>query len=201
MKLLDLSGNALQGTLPTAFASALPSLNVLLLGSNSLTGTLPAAWSSLTSLTVADLGDNHLKGSLPASWSAWSNLRGLRLTSNSLTGNLPAAYGSWAGIQELELGQRPYCLCCFLLIMTVQCCLSTPPMCVCFPVVYTAVCGNVCMQSQTCLLNTSEHLVSSCLALQRQAVTLNLAVWLSMQSPVELLLQLSACPQNKGMTI
>lgn len=112
LKLLDLSGNAMQGTLPTAFASALPSLNVLLLGSNSLTGTLPAAWSSLTSLTVADLGDNHLKGSLPASWSAWSNLRGLRLTSNSLTGSLPAAYGSWAGIQELELGQRPYCLCC-----------------------------------------------------------------------------------------
>ncbi|KAL0029963.1 hypothetical protein WJX77_010085 [Trebouxia sp. C0004] len=104
LKLLDLSGNALQGTLPAAFGTALQSLSVLLLGSNSLTGTLPAAWSSLTSLTVADLGDNNLNGFLPSSWSAWSNMRGLRLTSNSLTGSLPATYGSWAGIQELELG-------------------------------------------------------------------------------------------------
>jgi len=104
LKLLDLSGNALQGTLPAAFGAALQSLSVLLLGSNSLTGTLPPAWSSLTSLTVADLGDNNLYGFLPSSWSAWSNMRGLRLTSNSLTGSLPATYGSWAGIQELELG-------------------------------------------------------------------------------------------------
>ncbi|KAL0034427.1 hypothetical protein WJX79_001533 [Trebouxia sp. C0005] len=104
LKLLDLSGNALQGTLPAAFGNALQSLSVLLLGSNSLTGTLPPAWSSLTSLTVADLGNNNLYGLLPSSWSAWSNMRGLRLTSNGLTGSLPASYGSWAGIQELELG-------------------------------------------------------------------------------------------------
>ncbi|DBB12932.1 TPA: hypothetical protein ACH3X3_005684 [Trebouxia sp. C0006] len=104
LKLLDLSGNALQGTLPAAIGTALQSLSVLLLGSNSLTGTLPTAWYSLTSLNVADLGDNNLYGFLPSSWSAWSNMRGLRLTSNGLTGSLPASYGSWAGIQELELG-------------------------------------------------------------------------------------------------
>ena len=52
LRLLDLSGNALQGTLPVSLGSALQQLVVLLLGSNALSGTLPSAWSNMPNLQV-----------------------------------------------------------------------------------------------------------------------------------------------------
>ena len=104
LRLLDLSGNALHGTLPVAFASELPFLSVMFLGGNELTGTLPAAWGSMIRLAVADLGNNHLTGPLPSSWGALQHMRLLRLTSNNLSSPLPPSYGNWMYIQELQLG-------------------------------------------------------------------------------------------------
>lgn len=101
---LDLSGNYLQGTLPPAFATALPRLLGLFLGSNALTGTLPPEWAALSSLSLLNLGDNNLSGKLPPAWGAWPNIRDLRLAANQLSSTLPPEYGSWTDIEELELG-------------------------------------------------------------------------------------------------
>lgn len=110
---VELSGNRLQGTLPPAFATALPNLLGLFLANNALTGTLPSEWAAMPSLSVFNLRNNKLSGTLPAAWGAWPNIRDLRLASNRLSSTLPAEYGSWTNIEQLALGvpQSPK-ICC-----------------------------------------------------------------------------------------
>lgn len=112
LRAIDLDGNALAGTLPDAYAGNLSQLVVLLLGSNHLTGALPASWSNLDNMAVVDFGNNNLAGGLPESWGRWTSIRGLRVTGNFLKGPLPSAWGQWSIIEQLQLGMsaqyQPY---------------------------------------------------------------------------------------------
>jgi len=58
LTVLDLSGNALSGTLPASWAE-LPQLSYLYLQNNHLTGVLPCQWAALTSLKLADVSGNR----------------------------------------------------------------------------------------------------------------------------------------------
>ena len=93
LRLLDLSGAHIPGSLPPQLFEGLPNLVVLSLASNQLTGTLPAELSSLSSLRFLDLSNNSLHGTIPQS--AWApllaNLESLDLSDNHLRGLLPAS--------------------------------------------------------------------------------------------------------------
>lgn len=62
------------GALPPEWSS-LSSLEVLTLGLNQITGTLPAAaWANLTALRWLDVGGNLLAGQLPGDWGGMASL-------------------------------------------------------------------------------------------------------------------------------
>jgi hypothetical protein len=66
------------GTLPEGWwAGASPNLTAIDLSNNTLTGTLPKSWSSLTSLQYLDLSSNLLLGELPAEWGSMQHLNTL----------------------------------------------------------------------------------------------------------------------------
>jgi hypothetical protein len=60
-------------------------------------GTLPAAWSTLTNMINLNLNQLSLiSGSLPPSWSTMTKLTHVMLSSAQLNGSLPGCVGSGA---------------------------------------------------------------------------------------------------------
>jgi hypothetical protein len=63
------------GTLPASWGDdAVPTLAVIDLSQNKLTGPLPDTWSRLASLQRVNVSFNDLGGELPEAWSAMTNL-------------------------------------------------------------------------------------------------------------------------------
>lgn len=67
LQLLNLGGNLLSGTIPLAL-SGLPDLQQVVLSDNALRGELPPSLSDATSLALFDVANNVLNGSLPLQW-------------------------------------------------------------------------------------------------------------------------------------
>ena len=75
----------------------------LRLGSNRLTGAIPAELGDLTDLQSLRLHNNQLTGPIPAELGALRNLQTLGLTSNQLTGPIPAGLGALTKLRSLSL--------------------------------------------------------------------------------------------------
>jgi len=73
------------------------------LGSNQLTGSLPAELGDLTSLTTLWMYSNQLTGSIPPQIGNLTSLRDMQLNSNQLAGNLPSEMGNLSSLQDLRL--------------------------------------------------------------------------------------------------
>ncbi|XP_057485973.1 receptor-like protein kinase BRI1-like 3 [Actinidia eriantha] len=86
---LDLSYNSLSGTIPENFGS-MSFLQVLNLGHNHLTGTIPFSLGGLKAVGVLDLSQNHLQGAIPGSLGGLSFLSDLDVSNNNLTGLIPS---------------------------------------------------------------------------------------------------------------
>ncbi|PNG99871.1 putative LRR receptor-like serine/threonine-protein kinase [Tetrabaena socialis] len=106
---LHLDGNVLPGQLvaPTGL-SILQELSSLLLNDNSLTGPLPAFFSSFTALQVLNLSDNRYQGgtTLPSEWSTLARLRDLSLVSNGLIQAIPAGWSAMVLLESLDLSDN-----------------------------------------------------------------------------------------------
>lgn len=93
----SLQGVGLVGPLPAELGN-LTQLQVLNLGSNQLTGTLPDTWGSTTAMFGLQqllLTSNQLGGSLPSEWGRpgrWPALTSLQLGDNNFTGGLPTEW-------------------------------------------------------------------------------------------------------------
>ncbi|KAI5334050.1 PREDICTED: receptor [Prunus dulcis] len=106
---LFLDGNQLNGTIPSWLGS-LPSLEVLYLKSNQLSGNIIEFQSRF--LSVLDLSDNKLDGLIPRSIFELENLKYLVLSFNNLSGTLDLSHNSltgtvgplrWKNLQYLDL--------------------------------------------------------------------------------------------------
>jgi Leucine-rich repeat (LRR) protein len=76
----------------------------VVLNSNNLTGTLPAALSQLTQLTQLQLvGNTGLAGSIPTSLGSLTNLQTLYLAGSKLSGSIPAELGNLTNLTYLGL--------------------------------------------------------------------------------------------------
>lgn len=91
---LDLSGNALNGTVPADLLLRAPELRVLSLAGNGITGALPdqpfSSGSGSSSLRALNLAGNALSGPIPGNLLAsLRNLTAVSLASNFFSGALP----------------------------------------------------------------------------------------------------------------
>ncbi|KAH1206857.1 Receptor-like protein EIX2 [Glycine max] len=113
---LYLTGNQINGRIPTSMGSLLQ-LQALLLRNNNLTDEIPFSLRSCTNLVMLDIAENRLSGLIPA-WigSKLQELQFLSLGRNNFHGSLPLQICYLSDIQLLDVslnsmsGQIPKCI-------------------------------------------------------------------------------------------
>lgn len=86
---VDVSGNQLSGTIPTAIGNSM-TLSYLSMANNAFTGLIPKSFGDMPALETLDLSGNNLTGPIPAEIGNLQHLRILNLSSNSLQGRIPS---------------------------------------------------------------------------------------------------------------
>ena len=102
LRLLSLTSNELTGPIPKEL-SRMPVIEILNLGWNAFAGGIPPELGDISTLRVLYLGGNELEGSIPPELANLTNLRRLILRSNELTGPIPPELGRLTNLEELEL--------------------------------------------------------------------------------------------------
>lgn len=130
---LELSGNQLQGSIPTAFRNMI-SLTNLYLSSNQIDGSIPRSFGELCNLCTLDLCCNNLNGELRefiqslygctensleilglchnqlhgslADITRFSSLKGLDLSHNQLDGLIPESIGTLSDLEDLDVASN-----------------------------------------------------------------------------------------------
>ena len=97
---IDLGSNKLTGALP-AELGILTSLEYLDLIGNGLTGAIPPELGALASLEYLDLYNNDLTGSIPSELGALPNLRNFTIGMNALTGEIPPDLSALSNLEHL----------------------------------------------------------------------------------------------------
>jgi hypothetical protein len=93
----------LQGTLPDSVGNLSSSLNILLFGSNRLSGLVPSSIGNLRNLTELGLEFNDFSGTIDGWVGKLVNLVGLFLTRNSFNGKISASIGNLTKLSLLHL--------------------------------------------------------------------------------------------------
>ena len=91
VRVLDLSGTGINGTIPGSLGEA-ALLQVLDLSGNALTGTVPGNLGQLPALEFVNLAGNRLKGRVPSSLAKARSLKVLWMSGNLFT-KLPSEWG------------------------------------------------------------------------------------------------------------
>ena len=90
LQTLDLSGNDLNGSIPTQICTWLPYLVSLDLSHNNLNGPIPADLSNCSYLNNLILSDNQLTGTIPFQLSSLGRLKKFSVANNELSGTVPS---------------------------------------------------------------------------------------------------------------
>jgi hypothetical protein len=106
LKELNLTNNALQGTIPPEISLLSDSLDWLHLSSNYLDGPLPSEIALMTNLDVLRLWENELTGSIPSEFWLMSNLLEMNLNSNLLSGSIPSEIYELTVLQYLRIADN-----------------------------------------------------------------------------------------------
>lgn len=102
VQLVDLGSNGLTGSIPTSINN-LSELFVLDLSRNHLVGAIPASLGEVAGLKYLHLEWNQLSGEIPPQLGGLSRLQDLYLTSNALTGSIPLTFGALSNLEILQL--------------------------------------------------------------------------------------------------
>ncbi|CAL4889276.1 unnamed protein product [Urochloa decumbens] len=100
---LYLDGNILDGVLPNSIEGLSKSLEVLLLNSNRISGSIPQGIKNLRNLKLLHIEQNLLSGNLPYALGELPNLFVLSLSQNRLCGLIPRSIGNLSQLSELYL--------------------------------------------------------------------------------------------------
>ncbi|CAK9153874.1 unnamed protein product [Ilex paraguariensis] len=106
LKILDLSGNLLNDSIPLSI-SDMVYLQRLDLSNNLLYGEIHEKWRNLQEIRVIDLSRNNLSGNIPNSICSMPNLFWLKLSSNSLSGEL-SSLKNCTSLSVLDLGGNEF---------------------------------------------------------------------------------------------
>ncbi|KAH9679118.1 protein kinase domain-containing protein [Citrus sinensis] len=113
---LRLSGNPLDGVLPSSIGNLSKSLETLVIVNCSISGNIPRAIGNLSNLLALVLEGNKLTGPIPITFGRLQKLQGLDLAFNKLVGSFPDELCHLARLAELVLfgnklsGSIPSCL-------------------------------------------------------------------------------------------
>ena len=99
---LDLGSNQLSGEIPAELAN-LSNLVDLDLSRNQLSGEIPAELAKISILADLDLSSNQLSGEIPAELGNLPNLGWLDLSDNQLSGEIPAELANLSNLYDLDL--------------------------------------------------------------------------------------------------
>ncbi|PRQ37278.1 putative non-specific serine/threonine protein kinase [Rosa chinensis] len=103
--LIDLSSNRFCGALPPFHKN----VSALLLSKNKFTGDLSSICSTQApSLEILDLFYNLLSGELPNCWFQFKELLALNLANNSFSGKIPSSFGSLESLYQLQLQRNNF---------------------------------------------------------------------------------------------
>eukprot|EP01039_Chlorochromonas_danica_P008120 gene8120-8959_t len=112
LRTLDLRQNNLQGSLESVqYLSSLINLEVLVLSSNTLSGSIPPTVGKLTALVTLDLSWNKLTGSIPSELYSLHCLQVLRLDNNKLSGEISNALAQLPKLVHLDLSRNEFTGC------------------------------------------------------------------------------------------
>ncbi|XP_039126026.1 probable inactive receptor kinase At2g26730 [Dioscorea cayenensis subsp. rotundata] len=100
---LRLPGTGLVGPIPSSTLSNLPSLRILSLHSNRLSGPLPSDFSNLTLLRSLYLHNNLLSGPFPPAIPLFPHLTRLDLSGNNFSGEIPFSLNNLTHLSRLFL--------------------------------------------------------------------------------------------------
>ncbi|KAJ9167169.1 hypothetical protein P3X46_021839 [Hevea brasiliensis] len=105
---LSLGHNRLTGSIPQEVIG-LPSLSILLdLTGNALAGPIPSEVGLLQNLVELDLSDNRLSGMIPNTIGKCLSLVRLHLEGNSFDGEIPQIFSVLQGLQELDISRNNF---------------------------------------------------------------------------------------------
>ena len=112
IRLLDVVGNMLTGSIPEGYWTSMTLLDDLRLSSNMLTGTLSTS-IGLSNMTYFEVDDNRMTGSLPSELGQLRLVEGIYINGNSFTGSLNDTVCVVSGLVELHADcDEVDCPCC-----------------------------------------------------------------------------------------
>ncbi|XP_027939862.1 probable LRR receptor-like serine/threonine-protein kinase At3g47570 isoform X2 [Vigna unguiculata] len=103
LRILILDGNGFGGEVPRLIGNFSTNLNILSMGLNQISGTIPEGIWQLIGLADIIMQTNYLVGTVPDSIVRLKNLVRLNLGENKLSGNIPTAIGNLTMLSELYL--------------------------------------------------------------------------------------------------
>ncbi|KAK1424848.1 hypothetical protein QVD17_20187 [Tagetes erecta] len=106
IKMIDLSFNYLNGSIPKEWAST--KLEMISVTGNRLSGSIPTFLGNITTLGYLGLENNMFSGKVPAELGKLKSLYLLVLTANNLTGELPMELNSLTNLTELRLDSNSF---------------------------------------------------------------------------------------------
>ncbi|KAE9452957.1 hypothetical protein C3L33_15131, partial [Rhododendron williamsianum] len=108
LRMLDLSNNNLNGTIPPCLASSSEDLLMLNLSGNSFQGSIPSTFTMNCQLLMIDLGQNQLQGPVPRSLANCAMLECLVLQNNQIEDTFPSWLGALPKLELLILGSNKF---------------------------------------------------------------------------------------------
>ena len=107
VKAVELGSNSLTGEIP-AKLGGLSNLSTLWLPANDLSGDIPKELGDLSNLTLLVLSDNELSGEIPEELGDLSSLKALVLVRNELSGAIPPELGDLSNLKTLYLRRNEF---------------------------------------------------------------------------------------------
>ncbi|XP_058202185.1 receptor-like protein 7 [Rhododendron vialii] len=108
LRMLDLSNNNLNGTIPPCLASSSEDLLILNLSCNSLHGSIPSTFTMNSQLVMIDVGHNQLQGLVPRSLANCVMLECLIFQNNQIEDTFPSWLGDLPKLELLILGSNKF---------------------------------------------------------------------------------------------
>ncbi|KAJ1691040.1 hypothetical protein LUZ63_015195 [Rhynchospora breviuscula] len=100
---LFLENNNLESILPQSIGKLSQNLQLMMIGGNKISGTIPAELGNLTSLNTLFMDRNLLADSIPPAIGNLTNLIILSLSTNNLSGPIPSSLGNLVQLNEIYL--------------------------------------------------------------------------------------------------